>query len=273
VKGFVQDATIDHCYIHGTIGAGIIVLGNESNHFPGIGPTNINICYGIFTCSNANGAIRIYDDSTSKDPKDVKMYGNLVYNSTASAGFYIDADLGNTNSIRVYNNTFYNAPVYINGVNATFPVLEFKNNVVFYSGGTPLTDAKGQITAHSNNLFYRSAGTLVNSKGNNYSAANLLSGYESSAVAADPLLKAPGNLPTGFVGTAGVNLAPNTDGLSLQPSSPGIDHGVALNASFAGSITSVLRPVGGGWDMGAYESGTNTIQRPQPPTNLRVVGH
>jgi len=253
VKGYVQDAWIDHCYVHDTKGAAMFINGNESNHFPGIGPTNINICYNIFTCSNVNGAIRIYDGSSGKDPKDVKIYGNIVYHSTAGGGFYVDADLGNTNRICLYNNTFYNASVYINGLNAVFSVLEFKNNIFYYSGGIPLSDTRGQITSHANNIFY-GTGTLVKSGANSYTASSLKSGYEGSASSSNPLFKNSGNLPTGLSGTLGVDLRPNYDGLSLQPGSYGVSNGTALVSPYNGSINSNPRPLGSGWDIGAYQS-------------------
>ena len=42
-------------------------------------------------------------------------------------------------------------------------------------------------------------------------------------------------------------------GLNLQEGSPGINNGIALGSSFVGSINSVGRPAGNGWDIGAYE--------------------
>jgi len=48
------------------------------------------------------------------------------------------------------------------------------------------------------------------------------------ASSSDPRYKNTANLPTGFTGTYGVNLAPNNDGLSLQQGSPGIDQGIVL---------------------------------------------
>src|SRR5271166_4444661 len=162
VKGYVEDAYIEYNYAHDTKGAVMFVNGNETKHY-GFGPTNIHIRYNIFTGNTTHGAIRIYDGRNGQDPKDLKIYGNLVYNSTGGGGFYIASDLGNRLSLRMYNNTFYNAPVVILNNHASVTLFEFKNNIVYYSGGVPLTDAGGQITSHSNNIFYRGAGTLVSS--------------------------------------------------------------------------------------------------------------
>ncbi len=251
-KGNVVDAYIEYCYAHDTKGSPMFINGNENNHFPGVGPTNIHIRYSLFSSSSGSTAVLVYDGSSGKDPKDVRIYGNIIYNSPGSGGFYMGNDLGNTNSIRIYNNTFYNARVYIDAINATFAPLEFKNNIVYHSSSTPLQDPNVKITSHSNNIYYGS-GTLVRSGGTSYSASNLKSGYEASASVSDPQFKNVGNLPTGFIGTYGVDLRPNNDGLSLQSGSYGVDHGVVLGSPYDGSINTVVRPGGSGWDIGAYE--------------------
>jgi hypothetical protein len=270
VKGYVVDAFVEYNYVHNTKGAMVFVNGNETNHY-GVGPTNIHIRYNIITGNNVNGGIRLYDGRSGADPKDIKIYGNLIYNSTTNGGFYIGADLGNSLSLLVYNNTFYNSPVLISSNNAAVIVFEFKNNIVYYNSGVPLTDSEGKIASHSNNIFYRSNGALVTSKSVSYNSSNIQSGYEATASGNDPLYKNTANLPNGFTGTYGVNLAPNNDGLSLQQGSPGIDKGISLGSDFAGSINSVIRPVGSGWDIGAYEYNPGGTLTPSAPTNLRIV--
>lgn len=267
VKGNVQDSTVENNWVHDVKGASVFINSNETNHF-GFGPTNIHIRNNILKNSTANGAIRIYDGPNGGDPKDIKVYGNIVYNSTVNGGLLIGSDLKSTLKLLVYNNTFFNAPVIINSNSATVNPFEFRNNVVYYTGGVPLTDASGQITAHSNNMFFRGSGTLVSSRGSSFSASNLAS-YESTGSSADPLFKNSSSLPTGFTGTFGSNQTPNTDGLSLLPGSWGIDHGFALTSLYTGSINTVPRPAGAAWDVGAYESG-GTATPPSPPKNLRI---
>jgi hypothetical protein len=252
VKGYVQNAVIEYNYVHDTKGAMMFVNGNEQRHY-GVGPTNIHICYNIFAGNTTHGAIRIYDGRSGKDPKDLKIYGNLVYNTTATGGLYIGPDLGNTLRLLVYNNTFYNAPVIISQNSATMTVFEFRNNIIHYNGGVPLTDSKGQITSHSNNIFYGNSGTLVRSDGVDYRSSDLVSGYEPTASSSDPLFSNPANLPTGFTGTYGVDMVPNWDGFSLLKGSPGINRGMALSSDFDRSINSIRRLAGDGWDIGAYE--------------------
>lgn len=260
VKGYVVDATIEYNYVHDTLGALIFVNSNETNHY-NVGPTNIHIRHNVVTGNTIHGGIRIYDGSSGHDPKDLKIYGNLVYN-VAGGGLYLGAELGNTLNLLVYNNTFYNAPVTFQNFSANVGVLEFKNNLVYHATGTPLTDSGGKITAHSNNLFYRGSGTLVSSKGTNYTASNL-SSYESTAVAANPLFANAAQLPAGFSGTFGTDLAPNASGLSLQTTSPALRAGATLAATYSSSINSLARSASV-WDIGAYQQVVTTAQ---PPSN------
>lgn len=265
VKGRVIGATIENNYVTATKGAGIFVNSNESNHF-GYGPTNIHIRNNIVNVNTVHGSIRIYDGSSGSDPKDVRIYGNIVYNNSSNGGLLLGSDLGAANTLRVYNNTFYNAPVIIQSSSASFPLFEFRNNIVHASGRTPLTES-GRFTAHSNNI-YSGTGTLVRSGSSSFSASNLAA-YESSASAADPLFVDPAALPTAFQGVYGSALAPNSPGLSVRQGSPAIDRGAALGSPYDSGINSVTRPAGSGWDVGAYEfQGTAALS---PPTNLRVL--
>jgi hypothetical protein len=269
VKGNVTDAFIEYNYVHDTKGAALFVNANETNHFAGVGQTNIHFRYNVVTNSTSNGAILIYDGPSGGDPKDIKVYGNIIYNSTANGGLVVHNGLKNTLSLLVYNNTFYNAPVVVENSNVVVNTFEFKNNILFYNNGTPLSDAGRRITAHSNNMFYRSSGTLVSSGGTNYTAGNLTT-YEASGSALNPTFKNVANLPTGFSGTFGVNLAPNADGLSLQAGSFGLDHGIALAGTYAGAINSVMRPAGAAWDLGGYEAGSQQGVPPTAPTGLKI---
>ena len=270
IKGYVEDAIVEYNYVHDVKGASIFVNSNETNHF-GNGPTNIHLRHNILTNSTQNGAILVYDGSGGNDPKSLEVYGNIIYNSTVNSGLLLHGGLVGSISLRVYNNTFYNAPVTIENSSANYTNFEFSNNIVSYPSGLPLSDNGQKITAHSGNLFYRSSGTLVRSGGTNYSASNL-SSYESSASSANPIFNDTAALPTGFSGTFGSTLAPSPTGLGLQVGSPAIDAGQILSAQYATSINSVMRPAGDGWDIGAYESGSGGgfAVRPNPPTSLVV---
>jgi hypothetical protein len=223
IKGFVVDAFIEYNYIHDVKASGLFINGNENRHYQGIGPRNIHLRYNIVGNNTPHGAIKIHDGKSGSDPKEVNIYGNIVYGNPVNLGLVMLKSLGNLNSLRVYNNTFYNAIIIIDSPSATFPVFEFRNNVAFYSGGTPIIGVD-RFTLSSNNLTDK------------------------------PVFKNATELPTGFKGIFGVNMAPNTDGLSLPVISPGIDGGEPLPEIFGGSINSLIRPGGKGWDIGAYEN-------------------
>lgn len=251
VKGDVRNATIEYSYFHNNKGAAIFINSNETNHF-GTGPSNVHIRYNLVTNSTVNGAIRIYDGSGGSDPKDLKIYGNIVYNSTTNGGFLIDTDLGGSLSLLLYNNTFYNAPVIFNAFGATITALEVKNNLIYYTGGVPLSDTSGKIASHSNNVYYRGSGAVVSSNGINYTSANLAT-YEASAFSTNPLLKNTANVPTGWTGTYGTTLSPSPDGLTILGGSPAIGGGAALAAAYQSSVNTLGRPRGNNWDIGSYE--------------------
>jgi len=268
IKGYVVDATVEYNYVHNVKGASIFVNSNESNHF-GNGPSNIHIRHNIVTNTTQNGAILVYDGSGGTDPKDLKIYGNIVYNSTVNAGLLLHGNLNGAISLRVYNNTFYNAPVHVESSGANYTTFEFKNNIVYYTGGVPFTDPGQKVTSHSNNIFSGS-GTVVTSGGANYTASNVTT-YEASASGANPLFKNAASLPVGFSGAYGINLAPSTDGLSVQAASFAVDRGAILVSPYNGSINSLTRSAATGWDIGAYESGSGGGEAPLAPTNLRIV--
>lgn len=229
IKGFVVDAYIEYNYIHDVKASGLFINGNETRHYPGIGPKNIHLRYNIIGNNTPHGAIKLHDGRSGSDPKDVKIYGNIVYGNTVNLGLVMLKSLGNANSIWVYNNTFYNALIIIDCPSATFPVFEFRNNAAFYGGGTPIIGVD-RFTGFSNNMTDK------------------------------PIFKNNSELPTGFKGTYGVDLAPNTDGLSLPPNSPGINGGEALIETYNGSINTVLRSAGNAWDIGAYEQYSDSIR-------------
>jgi hypothetical protein len=92
----------------------------------------------------------------------------------------------------------------------------------------------------------------------NISAATLKSSWEATAVITNPAFTG-GTLPTGFTGTYGTDMVPNTTYFSLPIDSPAVNTGATLGAPYNGSINGaaltvpVTRPQGAGYDIGAYE--------------------
>src|SRR5215472_4510680 len=241
VKGQITNAFVEYNYVYGPgapdkFGAGIFLDSNETN--PGIGMSNIHVRYNIVNWNMVSGGIRLYS-STDPSSKDVSVYGNVVYNSTANGGFVINGDLKGTNSIRLYDNTFYNAPIAVTSSSASYSLFDVRNNIVYYPGGTAISGSNF-FTTNSNNLT------------------------------TNPSFKNTASLPTGFTGTYGVNLAPNVDGLSLAAGSPAIGAGLVLGSPYNGSINSVIRSVTSPWDLGAYATSSSGTP-PAPPTGLQAI--
>jgi hypothetical protein len=265
VKGHVINAVVEFNHVHSTKGAGIFVNGNETNHF-NVGPTEIQIRHNLVAVDTVHGSIRLYDGSSGKDPKDVTIFGNIVYGNRQGGGLVIDPDLGNRNRVLVYNNTFVDAPVTVNNTAATFSALEFRNNAFVHSTGIPFSD-NGRTTAHSNNLYF-GPGVRVRSAGRSFDAAALTT-YEPTAQGGDPRFEAASSRPTGFRRNAQGQLAPDPGGFAPASGSPLVDRGTALSSTYSSSIAGVQRPAGANWDIGAYEVGGSS--RPSPPANLTVT--
>lgn len=262
LKGNAKNCVIEYSYSHDVNAAALFISGPENGN--GTGPTGLTVRFNILQSTAEDGVIRCYKGGN----KTVDVYGNIVLQNELTGGLSFSGNYG-TLAARIYNNTFYNSFVDIGNPTST-GTIEFRNNIIYELDDVPLTDSGPDITAHSNNFFYRSGGgTLVSSGGLSYHSTTLAN-YEVNGASANPSFKNAGSLPTGFTGTFGVDLTPNSDGLSLLPGSPAIDTGISLPAVFGGSINSVTRPAGAGWEIGAYEYRITGL-RPLPPTNLRIV--
>lgn len=92
--------------------------------------------------------------------------------------------------------------------------------------------------------------------GATYNATQTQSTYETTSQVTDPTF-AGGDLPTGFSGTYGSNMVPNTTYFSLQAGSPALNNGAVLASPYnkainnAGTDSTYTR--GTAWDIGAYE--------------------
>lgn len=74
------------------------------------------------------------------------------------------------------------------------------------------------------------------------------------------------------MGTYGVDLRPNSDGLSMTLGSLAINGGISLGTAYSGSINSVPRPQETAFDIGAYEYRGGVMTTPlKAPTNLRMI--
>jgi len=266
IKGNVYNLVAEYNHFHGSngsTGVGVLLAAAEGHT---TGPSNITIRYNLVNNTSGDNIQITNSASMSAD-----FYGNVIWGSGYDTAVKITPSLAGTQSLKFYNNTFFDDNVRIWSNSATYSALEFKNNIFYETDATPLTDDEGEITSHNNNIYYRSGdGILVSLRGNLYTSSNLTS-YEASALSSEPAFNNTSNLPSGFTGTYGVNLSTNTEGLNISASSPTKDGGVSLGDTYNGSINSVVRPDGNAWDIGAYEHDTTDTTPPSPPSNFRIM--
>jgi hypothetical protein len=254
LKNHVIDAVIEYNYIHDPVrGLG---MGISTHPQPGFtGPENAVIRHNIISGSQHCGIFM-----QGAGDKHLDIYGNIIVNS-AYEGIRLASSLEDTLAVRIFNNTFFrnyqqqwSQELRIESNNAIIPVLDVRNNVFCADLMTRcLVDDDGDITDHSNNIYFRPGNdVLVISNGTSYDAATVQT-WESTAIVDDPQFKNEADLPAGFTGTYGVNLEPIPDGLNITGTSPAKDNGAQLGSTYCTSINSIVRPSGNGWDIGAYE--------------------
>ncbi len=252
IKNNVSDVIIDYNIAHNTNYFGIATESDTSS------PSGVTIRYNIIH-SNVYGIGCAASISGTTD-----VYGNILYNNythpdRAGPGNDI-LILGNGGTVNIYNNSIYNVgdtgygSVYIASTSGT---RTFSNNIIYTTNDVGLYSTYASLT-HSNNLVYRASGTAVTDS-SNYTSAQITD-WDNTAIGTDPAFTG-GTLPTGFSGTYGTNMVPNTDYFQLTVDSPAKDAGATL-ASYTGAIngagltTPITRPVGSAYDIGAYEYGT-----------------
>lgn len=198
-----------------------------------------------------------------------EVYGNL----------FIDAGIGfggldyHSGSIKIYNNTIYMPTtsmysIYMIGGCSNTSNIEVKNNIFYNVKYANIKDYYGVLTNHSNNLLYRSSGTLVTTSSKSYTAADITD-WEATAQNTNPNFQG-GSLPTGFTGTYGIDMVPNTNYFFITKGNA-LNNGANLGSPYNGCIngagleTPITRSQSGAYDIGAYED-----PGPQPPKGLRI---
>jgi hypothetical protein len=277
IKNKVTNATVEFNYVHNNIASGvqIISLSGTSSY----APNSVIIRYNIISNNGTNG---IYDNNSAGIAESYDIYGNLFISNGQEVArsngidYYVEASSSGS-IIKVYNNTFYSIGKLTTNkdsikIQAPANTLEIKNNIFYVDNHLAINDTGSVITAHNNNLFWRTSGdnNVVTYGGSSYTRSNVTN-WETTAQNTDPTFKNSSNLPTGFSGTYGTDMVPNADGLSIS-SAPALDSGANLGSSYNGAINfsgitgSPTRSV---WDIGAYEYGSGTIPK---LSGISIVG-
>lgn len=253
LKNAVIDAVVEYNTIYDTDESGIIITTHPEPGFHG--PRDVIIRHNIIRNSARSGIL-----IQQRGDKRVEIVGNLIFNNAHEA-IKIASNLEDILELGIYNNTFFHnyimdwsQEVRIYGSAADFQRLELMNNIFYASEKTRcLVDDEAVITDHSHNVYYRETGrTTVVSGDASYWFTDTHQ-YESTAMIIDPGLADPVLTPVGFSGEYGVDMAPDPGGLNLTVFSPAKDFGTSLADDFASGINSTRRPIGEGWDAGAYE--------------------
>lgn len=252
-KNNTHDVVWEYNTVYNNVGGGAAGASLEGSFAT---PYNITFRYNIFY----NNDIGIAWQNGLNENMSTNVYGNLFYNNGVTAG-YEDIRLPGNSNINIYNNTIYNTralshgAIYASGSGGT---INFVNNIVYTTNSPGVYDSGGYLT-HSDNLIYRASGTAITDNSTNYTSAEIAD-WDNTAIGTDPAFSG-GTLPTGFSGTYGTNMVPNTDYFQLTVDSPAKDAGATL-ASYTGAIngaglaTPIVRPLGAAYDIGAYEYGT-----------------
>lgn len=209
-----------------------------------------NLCYGV----------RFFDSDSSQSGdnnviKNTRVYKNghtVAFNGTAqcpSGGGGIV--LGDANNA-AYNNLIYGNYWGFQTGSKPYGVLAFNNTV--YSNMYGIDIGAGAVnTQVRNNIVFQNGTGISNAGSGTVFSANLCSSAGlGCSVIGDPK----------FANGAGYDLR-------LQSGSPAIDAGTVLTM-VPDDFARVARPVGSGYDIGAYEANGVDSQPPWPPQNVRL---
>ena len=238
-------------------------------------PNNITARYNII---HENTIAGLAFNALSGMNGDGSFYGNIIYNNgkpwkyNYSAEILFGADNYTTSVFNFYNNTIYSTsstatgskyalwlPDWGGGITGT-PTINFKNNIVYTGNYPAIFDYKASLI-HSNNLVYRLSGVsdplaISGISCISYNRTDAQT-WEPSAQKTDPTFTG-GVLPTGFTGTYGKDMVPNTNYFAIMTGNA-LDKGATLGSPYNGCIngaglaTPITRPQGPAYDIGAYE--------------------
>lgn len=260
IKEASRYGKVHHNYIHDYSGEGGALYVDA---WKAISPSLSNIdIYSNFLKNTANG-INIGSEQGGT-AENINVYNNLVYN-TGSVGIGVPGRTGDglRRNVNIYNNTIYKsqynggAGIYVTSGNISN--IGIRNNIVYFN------NSNGEILA-GNKAW------LANIKADH----NLVFGPKVCSNAYPNCVELSNN-PSGYSGIFGnVTADPkfaNISGLDfrLQASSPAIDRGMDLRPVVTADYQGLNRPLGSGFDMGAFEYGVLPTATPMATPTPEVV--
>jgi hypothetical protein len=284
IKDDAQFVTVEYNYLHDNFMG--ILTATHTTAASGA-PDNLTIRYNIIS-NNFYCGMDMMNAAAVK--YDSKIYGNIFYDNgstgvetlTGSIDLLISPSTAGwgSSTINICNNTFRNtnnlATYYKFSIHlgnfggsavVTDAIINFKNNIVYTESYPAIWDSGGTTMTHDHNLIYRggTAGAVIKTGINNVNVAWYggagnppVSDWETTGLQTSNPNFTGGTLPTGFTGTYGVNMVPNTDYFSIA-SGNAIGNGATLGYPYNGCINQAgylypgLRPAGS-YDIGAYQN-------------------
>jgi len=259
INNKITDVIIEH----NTLTTGLNGHGNalhiESNEsVPGWFPARITVRYNKFYAT-ADNTFCIY--ITQGQAKTVDVYSNLLYGATkttSGGGIWI---VGSTSPswtgavLNFFNNTIYTlSGRSFNNDCAVAGVVTLKNNLIINTGNDDygmmcLVNNTAGATAHSNNLYYRSANvnfTKIKDGGAYKQTPAQVLSWETAAIVTDPFFITPGS------------------DFHLQTGSPAIGTGIPISGitKDIDGVTFKNPP-----DIGCYQSAGSNIVTSVPTVN------
>ena len=219
----------------GFVLSGCKIEGNSTTTGAGGGlvvGTNMTLASGVMNCIIQNNTAATNGGGIHVRSGKAPVTSCLIANNTGSNAIYIEA-----NDVKIYNNTIANNSAIGVNILATSTSTDIKNNIFWNNVDNTITGGTAPVAEYN---AYSGAG------------ADLGAGTIASLTASNTFVQ-----PTTFTGAATTD--PQKDEIksanwSLKTGAPAIDAAATL-ADVKTDITGGARPVGAGYDMGAYEFG------------------